>query len=193
MTAMKSNRLLLLILPVAAGCLLLVAALVPASDAPVSDRPFGAFSFQDSVLVPVGPDQAFDAFVEVEAWWDHRFSESPAQFYIDPRPGGGFFEIFDDHGNGVLHAAVIVAERGKILRMNGPLGMSGYALDMVYTLEFAAQGEDTQVRLDVRGAGELEGSWAHTIQGVWHHFLAERFKPYVEGRLAQPPTPVRSP
>ena len=35
--------------------------------------------------------------------------------YIEPRPGGGFIEIFDDEGNGVLHATVIYADRGKLL------------------------------------------------------------------------------
>ena len=51
------------------------------------------------------------------------------------------------------------------------LGLSGYALDMVHTLQFEARGENTLVRADVRGAGELEPSWASTVQGVWHHFL----------------------
>jgi hypothetical protein len=61
--------------------------------------------------------------------------------------------------------------------------MSGYALDLVHTLEFVDRGGETLVRVSVRGAGELEPSWAEAIQGVWHHFLAEGFKPHVERRL----------
>jgi hypothetical protein len=137
--------------------------------------------------VPGGPEDTFDAFVDVDAWWDHRFSESPAQFHVEPRPGGGFFEIFDDGGNGVRHATVIVADRGKLLRMEGPLGMSGYALHMVYTLEFEGLEDSTRVRLDVRGAGELDPAWPGVIQGVWHHFLAERFLPFMAGELTGPP------
>ncbi len=121
--------------------------------------------------------------LEVDAWWDHRFSENPIRFYIDAQPGGGFYEIFDETGDGVRHAEVIFASRGETLRMRGPLGLSGYALDMVFTLQFTAEGPGTHVRLDVRGAGELEEGWAETVQRVWNHFLVERFKPYAEGKL----------
>lgn len=147
----------------------------------IEARPFGAFAFRDSVDVSVRPGRAYDAFVDVDAWWDHRFSEAPTEFYIDPRPGGGFYEVFDESGDGILHATVIAAERGKLLRLHGPLGLSGHALDVVYTLEFQAQGGGTRARLDVRGSGELEDGWAGAIQGVWRHFLVERYRPYVEG------------
>jgi hypothetical protein len=73
--------------------------------------------------------------------------------------------------------------QGEVLRMRGPLGLSGYALDMVYTLTFHEGDSGTWVHLEVRGAGELEEGWPGVVQGVWHHFLAERFKPYAEGRL----------
>jgi hypothetical protein len=145
--------------------------------------PYGAFVFADSVMVPGAAERAFDAFVDVNAWWDHRFSESPARFYIEPKAGGGFWELFDDQGNGVRHATVIYVQRPSILRMEGPLGLSGNALQMVYTLSFTPAGDSTMVGLEVHGAGELHAGWTDIIQRTWHHFLAERFKPYVEGRL----------
>jgi len=148
-----------------------------------SDRPYGAFVFRDSVQVPVSPVEAFDRFLEVDAWWDHRFSEDPHRFFIEPRPGGGFYEIFDATGNGVQHASVIFVRRGEVLRMRGPLGLSGYAIDMVFTLNFQATPSGTTVLLEVRGAGELEEGWPGVVQGVWRHFLAERYRPYVEGDL----------
>lgn len=151
-------------------------------------RPYGSFAFKDSVQVPLSPGEAFDRFLQVDAWWDHRFSENPSRFYIEAVPGGGFYEIFDDSGNGVKHAEVIFVDRGKTLRLRGPLGLSGFALDMVYTLEFQASETGTWVRLDVRGAGELEEGWATSVQGVWRHFLAERFLPFAQGTLGTEPT-----
>lgn len=147
------------------------------------ERPYGAFSFQDSVSVTVSPGEAFDRFLEVDAWWDHRFSEDPVGFYIEARPGGGFYEVFDESGDGILHATVIAVSRGAFIRLRGPLGLSGYALDGVYSLTFRPRSAGTTVHLDVHGSGEMEEGWARTIQGVWHHFLAERYKPYVEGTL----------
>jgi hypothetical protein len=167
----------------------LTSMLAPAVDLACQEspqphpRPYGAFTFEDSVHVPLPPGDAFDRFLEVEAWWDHRFSEDPSRFYIEARPGGGFYEIFDDSESGVRHATVIYVVPGEVLRMRGPLGLSGYAIDMVYTLTFEAVDSGTWVGLEVRGAGELEEGWPQVVQGVWHHFLAERFKPYAEGNL----------
>lgn len=153
-------------------------------------RPYGAFAFTDSVLVPLSPDLAFDGFLRVDEWWDHRFSENPSRFFIEARPGGGFFEIFDESGDGVKHAEVIFVARGKTLRMRGPLGLSGFALDMVFNLDFEAAEAGTWVRLDVRGAGEMEEAWPGTVRDVWHHFLADRFKPYADGTLGGQPAPA---
>jgi hypothetical protein len=81
----------------------------------------------------------------------------------------------------VKHAEVIFAQRGKLLRFEGALGFSGKALEMVHTYEFEAVGADsTRLALTVRAWGEMEEGWAAAADGVWHHFLVERFKPYVE-------------
>ena len=149
----------------------------------IQERPWGAFTFRDSVSVPLSPRAAFDRFVDVDQWWDHRFSSESVAFSLDPKPGGGFLEIFDESGDGVLHATVIFVQRGKVLRLRGPLGLSGFALDMVFTLEFLEEEGGTRAQLEARRAGELEEGWAEAVQGVWHHFLWERFKPYAEGTL----------
>jgi len=169
------------------GCLMAVLcapSLLSAQALPSpAARPYGAFAFSDSVSVPLAPEEAFDRFLEVDEWWDHRFDPNSSRFYIEARPGGGFYEIFDASGDGVRHATVIFVKRGEALRMRGPLGLTGFALDMVYTLQFRQEGSGTRVTLDVRGAGELEEEWPAVLQRVWHHFLAERYQPYAQGTL----------
>ena len=96
------------LLPVAAMVCMLSVSTFPSTlssqeSAPV-DRPYRAFAFKDSVLVPLPPEEGFDRFLQVDAWWNHRMSETPIRFYIDAKPGGGFFEIFDETGDGVRHA-----------------------------------------------------------------------------------------
>lgn len=171
------------ILPLLAACLSISPPLSAQALTPPTSRPYGAFSFTDSVAVNLSPEEAFDRFLEVNGWWDHRIDPGSSRFYIDARPGGGFYEIFDASGDGVRHANVILVKRGEILRMRGPLGLTGFALDMVYTIRFLADRVGTWVTLDVRGAGELEEEWPALVQRVWHHFLVERFKPYAEGTL----------
>lgn len=149
----------------------------------------GAFEITNSVVLPGTAEEIFDAVTgDISGWWDHSVSGDPLKFYIEPKPGGGFWEIFDEDGNGVLHATVTAADRGKLLRFVGPLGLAGNAIDMVHTYEFTHVTRDgesipaghTVLRVTVRAHGEMQEGWAEAVDGVWQHFLTERLKPYVE-------------
>ena len=63
---------------------------------------YDVFSFEKEVTLPGTPDIIFDAVTgDISGWWDHSMSENPIEFFIEPVPGGGFYEIFDNEGNGV--------------------------------------------------------------------------------------------
>ena len=180
-----SDRMIRLMAVVCVPASLFAVGPAPAT-AQIQELGIAAFSIDQTVTVPGAPENAYDRFVEVDAWWDHRFVEEPIDFYLEAQPGGGFYEIFDDAGDGVLHATVIYAERGKLLRFNGPLGLSGMAIDMVFTLSFTAAGDSTTVALSARGVGEDIGAEGRqAVAQVWEHFL-RRYKAYVEGRLVDP-------
>lgn len=166
----------------AALCAALLAGAVPAARADVQEGRTGAFVVRQSITVPGTPEVIYDAVTgDVSGWWDHSFSEHPARFYLEAKPGGGFWELFDDRGNGVKHATVLYADRGKLLRFEGPLGLSGHAVTLVTTYLFSAVGTDS-TRLDVTAncAGEYQDGWPAVVDGVWRHFIVERFKPWVE-------------
>lgn len=143
---------------------------------------YDIFSFDKEVILPGTSEQIFNAATgDISAWWDHSFSEHPKKFFIEAKPGGGFWEIFDDEGNGVLHATVIYCDKPKMIRFDGPLGLSGLAVQIVTTYEFSASGKDsTLMKVSVHGSGELESGMASTIEKVWDHFIFARFKPYIE-------------
>jgi hypothetical protein len=140
----------------------------------------GAFAFEQELVVPGTPEAAYDVMTgDVSGWWDHTFSESPERLVLEAKPGGGFYEAWAP-GQGALHATVIYADRGKLLRFDGPLGLSGKALQMVHTIHFQPVGDSTRIALEVHAVGELEDGWAEAVESVWRHFLVERFKSYVE-------------
>jgi len=143
---------------------------------------YGAFSFTMEVTLPGSPGVIFDAATgDISGWWDHSVTKNPVEFYIEPIPGGGFWEFFDDEGNGVLHATVIAADKGKLLRFDGPLGLAGMAIHLVTTYTFEPAGSDsTLMKISVHGAGEVEDVTPATVENVWEHFIFERFKPYIE-------------
>lgn len=140
------------------------------------------FSFTIERTVPGTPQEIYDALTgDISGWWDHSVSRNPARLYIEPRPGGGFYETFDDSGDGVRHAVVTAAERGVMLRFEGPLGLAGNAIQMVHTYELERVAESsTRLKVSVHAAGEVQEGWPEAVEGVWHHFIDERFVPYVE-------------
>lgn len=140
------------------------------------------FSFEHELILPGTTEEIYDAVTgDISGWWDHSFSDNPQKLYIEPKPGGGFYEIFNESGDGVLHATVIFAERGKMLRMDGPLGLSGKAVKLVITYIFEqVDQETTKLVLIVNGSGEIEEGTFEIVKNVWHHFLFDQLKPYVE-------------
>jgi hypothetical protein len=138
-------------------------------------------TFSMEVALPVDPNTAFDAMTgDISGWWDHSFVEHPKALYIEPKPGGGFYEIFDDKGSGARHATVIYAERGKRLRLDGPLGLSGRAITFVTSLDFEKTGTGTTLKLTANMVGQFDEKLQGIVEQVWRHFLVERFKPYIE-------------
>jgi hypothetical protein len=143
---------------------------------------YDIFAFDKQVTLPGTPVQIFDAATgDISGWWDHSFSKNPIKFFIEAKPGGGFLELFDDEGNGVLHATVIFSQRGKMIRFDGPLGLTGRAVQIVTTYDFSEVGKDsTLMKVSVHGSGEMEEGMPAIVEKVWEHFIFERFKPYIE-------------
>ena len=167
----------------------LAAVLLLAAAGRMSAQPqtlaISGFAIEHSITVPGTPVEAFDAITgDISGWWDHRFSENPARLYIEPTLGGCFCEVFDAAGNGARHATVTYVKRGEMLRFEGPLGLAGNALSMVHTYEFTPVADSTRVTVKVRAFGEIQEGWPAAVNGVWHHFLVEQFKPWYERRRA---------
>ncbi|TKG96598.1 SRPBCC domain-containing protein [Puteibacter caeruleilacunae] len=145
---------------------------------------YRTFKFEKVTTLPGEPTEIYDAISgDISEWWDHSFSKDPYKLFIEAKPGGGFYEYFNEQGDGVLHATVIAAQRGKLLRFDGPLGLSGLAVQIVTTYYFAPAGNDsTELKVEVHGAGELTNKLPAIVEKVWEHFIFERFVPYVENR-----------
>ena len=97
----------------------LAGLLVPLpASASITELDLGGFAIELTANVPGSPEVVYDAMTgDVSGWWDHHFSENPKALYIEAKPGGGFYEIFDESGDGAKHAEVIFAQRGKLLRL----------------------------------------------------------------------------
>lgn len=159
----------------------LLIVLVPILHAETKEIKTAAFQVQQEVVLAAKPEAVYDAATgDISGWWDHHMSEHPKKLYIEAKPGGCFCEIFDDAGNGAQHAVVIYADRGKLIRFTGPLGFSGMAIDAVTTYEFLPDPAGAKLRLTVNIVGQIDEPTAQAVDAVWHHFLVERLKPYID-------------
>lgn len=141
------------------------------------------FAFSIETQLHGMPEAVYEQLTgDISPWWDHTFSENPHQLYIEAKPGGGFYEIFDESGDGVRHAVVTAAHRGKLLRMEGPLGLAGHALTLVSTYHLSTVNDSTLLKVEVHGAGEYKEDWPKVIESVWHHLIIDRFQPYWEAQ-----------
>ncbi|MBS2097834.1 hypothetical protein [Carboxylicivirga linearis] len=144
------------------------------------------FQFEISAILKGSPVEIYDHLTgDISPWWDHTFSDKPLKLYIEAKPGGGFYEIFDESGDGIRHAVVTGAQRGKLLRMEGPLGLAGHALTLVTTYNLTMEQDSTLLEVQVHGSGEFEEEWPDLIKSVWRHFIIDRFKPYWEQNFNQ--------
>ena len=180
-------------LVLAATLVLALPSATPAQEMPPAaeiDRPeVSGFAFEHTLTLPGTPDRIWEVITgDISGWWDHNFSGDPAVFIIEPWPGGRFLEQFEeDARDGVLHATVTVAIRPRLLRMEGPLGLTGRAVHGVYSLALEPAGEDsTRVTHTTQMLGAGADEWAEVVERAWRHFLFEGLKPYVEAGLTGP-------
>jgi hypothetical protein len=170
-----------------AAHMILILALVAGCSSSRNEDTSRTFQFEMNFTYPGDPEFVYDHLTgDISGWWDHSFSANPYKLFIEPKPGGGFYEIFDESGDGAKHATVIYAKRGEVLRMEGPLGLSGQALTLVctYTLK-PADGDGTLLTLNVNGAGDFSKETPAIVKQVWEHFLWEQFRPYIQSRFEE--------
>lgn len=152
--------------------------LMPAHAAPAERR---AFTITQRFEIAAPPKVVFRAATgDVSPWWDHTFSARPRALVLEARPGGRFYERFEEGLAGAVHAEIIYVQAPKVLRMEGPLGLSGKAITMVTTYDLEAIAGGTALTVTVNAAGQLSEADEGLVEGVWRHFIAERLKPYVE-------------
>jgi uncharacterized protein YndB with AHSA1/START domain len=146
----------------------------------------GGFVVEKRFTLAASPEQVWEGLTgDVSEWWDHTVSGVPFRLYIEAKPGGGLYEIFDESGEGVQHAQVIWAQRNRMLKLRGPLGFSGKTLDMVHTFTLEDIGGGTQLHLLVHASGEMEDGWSDAVDQVWDHFIGVRLRAWLAGDLPE--------
>jgi uncharacterized protein YndB with AHSA1/START domain len=134
---------------------LLLACATPAMAEVKDSSPMG-FTVENSRVVPVAPQVAWDAMVDkVHLWWprDHTWWGKEGRLTIRARVGGCFCEIVDKQQ--AQHMTVAFVDPPRTLRMVGGLGpLQGMGLNgaLEFRLESAGEGS-TKITLWYRAGG----------------------------------------
>ena len=158
--------------------LLLVLAVLSASAAraEIAAQDDHGFHLHQEHVLEASPDEAYDALVDIAAWWhpDHTYSADAANLSLDPVPGGLWTESLPG-GGFVKHLEVVYADPGKALRLSGglgPLADEGLAGSILIRLEPADAG--TRLVFDYKVGGYVPagaGSYAGPVDYVWNEAL----------------------
>lgn len=123
--------------------------LVAPLHAAVVDSSSAGFTVRHVITTHVPPDSVYRALIAVQRWWSpaHTWSGSASNLSLAAAAGGCFCERLA-HGGSVLHMAVVYADPGHLLRMNGAIGpLQGYALAATMTWELEGNGGGTTLTL----------------------------------------------
>lgn len=125
------------------------------SLAKVVDSAENGFTVQHSVTVDASPAKAYQALVNVAAWWhpDHTWSGDSNKLSLEPKAGGCFCERLNGQGS-VQHLEVVYADPGKLLRLRGGLGpLQSMGVTGSMSFDFSENAGSTMVTLTYQVGG----------------------------------------
>ncbi|MEO5721938.1 MAG: ATPase [Chthoniobacterales bacterium] len=163
----------------AATALTIGLLVVPAARAKVVSQSATGFVIAHETDVAVNPKAAYEAFVQISAWWSdaHSFSGAAKNISIEPKAGGCWCETLAEGGS-VRHMTVVHANPGVVLVFSGglgPLHFMGVAGSM--KVSFKVQNNGTQVSIAYAVGGHDPDNFqaiAKAVDGV----LGEQMKRY---------------
>jgi len=163
---------------------------VSVARAAVVDSQPNGFAIEQSVHIDAAPDNVYVALIAPQKWWNsqHTFSQNAANLSLEARAGGCLCEKLVNGGS-VLHAVVVDADPGRMLRLRGPLGpFQGQGVDGVMTFSLKANGDGTDVVLDNKVGGYIRGgfgTWPQAADGMMGDLVAH-LKYFAETGKAMP-------
>lgn len=145
-------------------------------------KPALAVEIEAEIDIAAPVEEVWDSLTRrIGEWWDHTFRDEPHGVFLEPHPGGRFFEQFDASGAGALYAIVTYVDPLKVLRFSGPMGMPG-ARTYVKTYHLEPTETGTRVSTVASTLGDLSPELIEKYRGGGAHLL-ESLKRHAEGRV----------
>lgn len=141
-------------------CSLIAFTSAPSSvQAKVTATSESHFVVEHEVAVPLDAQSSYRLLGKPSQWWNsgHTWSGDAKNMSMQLKAGACFCEIWQ--GNSVMHAQVITARPGELLRLQGALGpLQDMAVNAVLTFTLKKEQAGTKVLMSYRVNGNASNN-----------------------------------
>ena len=145
---------------------------------PTNPLNVNAIHIEQEVRINAPAAQVFDSLLDVNSWWNRRYSNTSAALVLEDKIGGRFYELFQGE-EGALYGIVTHLEQGKQLIVSGSIGMSA-AITALIQFDLEAQGDSTLVKLSHRAIGQIDETTIQNYSRGWEELIQTCLKQFVE-------------
>lgn len=133
-----------------------------------------SIQFIQEIPINAPPQKAWNALINFRGWF--HFDHGPSQFAkvsLEPHIGGKFVSQSREQDVFMLHGIVAHWEPGKLLRINGPMGMTHLPVSntMIWELQPQKGGKATLLRFCQRAYGLMPPDAQKNYQKGWKQLL----------------------
>ena len=134
------------------------------------------FVVKHEVVVPLDTIASYRLLGKPSRWWnsEHTWSGDAKNMSLQARAGGCFCEAWN--GNSVMHAQVILAQPGSVLRLQGGFGpLQDMAVNAVLTYNLKKQSDGTHVEMIYRVSGN-DSHKLSSLSGIVDKVMGEQLE-----------------
>lgn len=134
------------------------------------------FIAKHDVIVPLDTQASYRLLGKPSRWWnpEHTWSGDAKNMRLQLKAGGCFCEVWN--GNSVMHAQVILAQPGSVLRLQGGFGpLQDMAVNAVLTYKLKKEPDGTHVEMIYRVSGN-PGHKLPSLAGIVDKVLGEQLE-----------------
>ncbi len=131
--------------------------------------------FIQELPVKAPPKKVWSTLIDSGSWFQFDLSSAnQSKQAMDLRPGG-LWTAHNADGSAVLFGTIVYYEPGKLLRINGQLGMTHMPINAVIIFELQPQkdGKTTLLRVGTRMLGYMDADVKKRVTGGWKHLLGQ--------------------
>lgn len=130
------------------------------------------FQFIQEVPIDAPPAKVWKSILDVSGWWGFGPAAQRPTVTLEPRAGGQWISRSRDGVEG-LHATITYMEPGKLLRMQGQMGLTHLPVTSVMIFELQPRGKGTLLRMAQRTYGFMDPGVKKRYQGGWKQILPQ--------------------